>query len=146
QPMNSEDHDLLYRLGVAPSFVRVIRPFVIGYRQHPAATSVRPEWSHRGVVHQLEQERGGRYPGGTARRSERRRMIMFGARNASWWMLQQGHPCYAWDLYRRSLLDNFRSRHLRYLLAFPIIALASQFGVRVRGARVRDTGVEQLNE
>jgi hypothetical protein len=115
----SEDHDLLYRLGTEPGFVWVEAPLVVGYRQHGGSSSRDLERSHEGQCFLLEEERLGRYPGGAARRRERLRLLLHGARHVTQWLTEHGRPELALDLYQRSLRGHLSVPRWRYLLGFP---------------------------
>jgi GT2 family glycosyltransferase len=115
----SEDHDLLYRLGIEPGFVWVEAPRVVGYRQHEGSSSRELERGHAGLVYQLEQELGGRYPGGVERRRERLTLILHGVRHVTQWLVGRGRPDLALDLYRRSLRAHLLVPRWRYMVGFP---------------------------
>lgn len=114
----SEDHDLLYRLGIEPGFVWIEAPRVAGYRQHGGSSSWELERAHAGLSYQLEQERLGAYPGGEARRRERLTLILHGVRHVTQWLVGQGRPDLAWDLYRRSIRPHLVQPRWRYMLGF----------------------------
>ena len=121
--INAEDYDLLYRLGTAPGFVRIVAPEVVRYRLHPDSVSADLEKTYRGALHQLEQERRGGYPGGAARARDRRELILFSARDVSWVLLREGHVAWALDVYRKALGLHLSQPRWRYLLGFPAVAL-----------------------
>ena len=66
EKFNAEDHDLVMRIGTAPGFVFVMAPEMIAYRQHPEAATRDLSKTYTGLVHLLQMERAGRYPGGAA--------------------------------------------------------------------------------
>lgn len=121
----SEDHDLLYRLGTERGFVWMEEPLVMGYRQHGSSSSRDLERGHEGLCYQLEQERLGRYPGGTTRRRERLTLILHGVRHVSRWLAEHGRPDLALDLYRRSLPAHLVVPRWRYILGFTPWMVAS---------------------
>jgi glycosyltransferase involved in cell wall biosynthesis len=121
----SEDHDLLYRLGVERGFVWVEAPLVAGYRQHGGSSSRELERGYEGLCYQLEQEQSGRYPGGESRRRERLTLILHGVRHVTQWLVKHGRPELALDLYRRSLLGHLVVPRWRYVLGFPPWMVAS---------------------
>ncbi|HVG57045.1 MAG TPA: glycosyltransferase family 2 protein [Hyalangium sp.] len=123
--INSEDHDLLYRLGAEPGFVWVEAPLVMGYRQHGASSSKELERSYEGQCYLLEQERLGRYPGGVARQRERLTLLLHGARHVTRWLTEHGRMELAIDLYRRSLRWHLVVPRWRYMLGFPPWMVAS---------------------
>lgn len=116
--INSEDHDLLYRLGTEPGFVWMEAPLVMGYRKHEDSSSRQLERSYEGQCYLLEQERQGRYPGGAARRRERLTLLLHGARHVTRWLTERGRPELALDLYRRSLRGHLVVPRWRYVLGF----------------------------
>ncbi len=123
--INGEDHDLLFRLGCERGFVWVETPRAMGYRRHAESSARDKERSFRGTVYHLEQEHAGRYPGGSARQWERRRLILASVRHVSWWLLSQGYRHWALELYRQSLWLHVRMPRWRYVLGFPPSLLVS---------------------
>lgn len=129
--LNSEDHDLLYRLGTEPGFVWVEAPLLLGYRRHGDSSSRDLEQSHEGQCYLLEQERLGRYPGGEARRRERLTLLLHGARHVTRWLTEHGRQDLALDLYRRSLRGHLTVPRWRYMLGFPpwmVVSTLRQMG------------------
>ncbi|GEL69066.1 glycosyltransferase family 2 protein [Myxococcus virescens] len=131
--ISGEDYDLLYRLGTDPGFAWVRAPVVVGYRQHVGSTSTSLESGYRGTRYLLEQERLGRYPGGTARRRERLEMLLYSLRHVTHWLLSQRRVDLALDLYRRGLPLHLEAPRWRYVLGFPPWALATTLRQRVAG-------------
>ncbi|NOJ76845.1 glycosyltransferase family 2 protein [Myxococcus xanthus] len=131
--ISGEDYDLLYRLGTDPGFAWVRAPVVVGYRQHEGSTSTSLESGYRGTRYLLEQERLGRYPGGTARRRERLEMLLYSLRHVTHWLLSQRRVDLALDLYRRGLPLHLEAPRWRYVLGFPPWALATTVRQRVSG-------------
>ncbi|QDE88366.1 glycosyl transferase [Myxococcus xanthus] len=131
--ISGEDYDLLYRLGTDPGFAWVRAPVVVGYRQHVGSTSTSLESGYRGTRYLLEQERLGRYPGGTARRRERLEMLLYSLRHVTHWLLSQRRVDLALDLYRRGLPLHLEAPRWRYMLGFPPWALATTVRQRVSG-------------
>ena len=70
EKFNAEDHDLVMRLGTAPGFVFVTAPAMIGYRQHTEAVTRDVSKTFTGLVHMVQMEKAGLYPGGKGRRRE----------------------------------------------------------------------------
>jgi GT2 family glycosyltransferase len=131
--INSEDHDLLYRLGTEPGFAWVRAPVTVGYRQHGGSSSTALELSHRGMRYMLEQEQRGHYPGGEARRRERLEMLLYGLRHVTHWLLSHRRVDLALDLYRRGLKLHLAAPRWRYVLGFPPWAVATAVRQRVVG-------------
>ena len=123
--INSEDHDLLYRLGTEPGFVWMEAPLVMGYRQHGASSSRELDRSYEGQCYLLEQERLGHYPGGPARQRERLTLLLHGARHVTRWLTEHGRLELALDLYRRSLRGHLVVPRWRYMFGFPPWMVAS---------------------
>jgi glycosyltransferase involved in cell wall biosynthesis len=131
--INSEDYDLLYRLGTEPGFAWVRSPVTVGYRKHAGSSSTALELGYRGTLYQLEQERLGRYPGGEARRRERLQMLLYGLRHVTHWLLSHRRLDLALDLYRHSLRFHLAAPRWRYVLGFPPWALATTVRQRLSG-------------
>jgi len=123
--INSEDHDLLYRLGTERGFVLVEAPLVVGYRKHGSSSSKDLERGYEGLCYLLEQEQRGAYPGGSVRRRERLTLLLHGARHVTQWLVKHGRPELALDLYRRSLRGHLVVPRWRYVVGFPPWMVAS---------------------
>jgi hypothetical protein len=123
--INSEDHDLILRMGTAPGFVQVLEPGTLGYRMHAASATADESRSIAGAAYLMEQERSGAYPGGRARARERRRIVTLHTRPLSLRCLQRGLRHDSWWLYRRSFLWHLQLGRWKYLAGFPWRALTS---------------------
>ena len=71
----------------------------------------------------IQQERNGKYPGGDARRLDRLKIIAGHARAASVGCLAHGEFKKGFSLYMSAFGWNIRMFRLRYLVAFPILAI-----------------------
>jgi len=118
-PINAEDHDLMLRLGTAPSFVRVERPVLLGWRRHAQGASRDLGRLAAGCEYLIGQENAGAYPGGAARARERREIVARHARPVSLECLRQGHLAAGWSLYSKTLRWHVGLNRWRYLLGFP---------------------------
>jgi hypothetical protein len=118
-----EDQDLLWKLGTAGRFVQIVDPVTTFHRAHPGQTS-RGDSAMRDTISALAQnERDGRYPGGKARRFERRACVggvVFHWTRRTW---RKGEHAEAW-------------RFLRANWAF--VAAATAMRVRVVGKGRRE--------
>jgi hypothetical protein len=123
--INSEDTDLWLRLGTTPTFVRIAEPPVFAQRQHSASTTADLTRSYRGALFLVQREQAGVYPGGDAAKERRRRIIAATARNTSLRCLLGGDTREAVDLYVATVMWNLTLGHLRYVAAFPGLALLS---------------------
>lgn len=130
---NMEDHDLALRLGVAPGFVKVTAPITLGYRHHAGSIqSVTRATAALRVC--LAREREGRYPGGSARASERRRLLSLHARPLSVACLRERRPDLGWRIFAETLAWNARQARLRYLVGFPLLGLRACTSNRLASA------------
>jgi glycosyltransferase involved in cell wall biosynthesis len=125
EKFNAEDHDLVMRLGTAPGFVFVTAPAMIGYRQHTGAVSQDVSKTFTGLVHLLQMEKTGLYPGGKERRRERRRILALHVRPWTVDLLRRREYQKAWALYRRTFAWNLALGRLRYLAGFFVKAASS---------------------
>jgi hypothetical protein len=116
--INAEDHDLVMNLGTAPGFVFVRSPAMVAYRQHPQAVTRDMSKAFAGCVNLLQMEQAGRYPGGTARRGERRRILTHHVRPVTMALLREREYQRAWALYRQTFGWNLRLGRFRYLAGF----------------------------
>jgi hypothetical protein len=116
--INAEDHDLVMRLGTAPGFAYLTAPAVIAYRLHPGGLT--GDWSrtYLGIVHLLQMEQGGHYPGGKVRRRDRRRILTGHIRPVTFALLRQKEFKKACTLYRETFVWNLSLGRLPYLAAF----------------------------
>lgn len=124
--MNFEDADLAMRLGVSPGFVHVAEPITFAYREHDANVRHDAAKSLAGLEYQLEAERSGSYPGGSARRVERIRILTTFVRPAALAQLRSGDRRVAWSLYRQTFFWHLRLGRIRFLLVFPSLAAVAR--------------------
>ena len=127
--VNAEDADAALRVGTAGPFVQVTSPPTFAWRRHgPSAMSATAK-TVAGVRRLIDQERAGRYPGGPARARDRRRIIATYVRPLSLDLLATD-PAAGWDLYRRTLRWHVGLGRWKYLVGFPIRAIAKRFPTR----------------
>lgn len=124
--VNSEDHDLIFRLGTVPGFVQVLAPTTLAWRRHTASETAARGRSFAGILRMLEQERRANYPGGASRARERRDILTRHARPVSISCLESGLVREGWRLYGETFHWHALQRRWRYLLAFPLLALAAK--------------------
>lgn len=120
---NAEDSDLWMNLGIEPGFVHLLSPLVFGYRETPGSVSSVGSKTSRGVQMMVTKERNDRYPGGESRRLERLEILTRHVRPASVGCLKDGSWREAWWLYRKSFGWHLEQGRLRFLTAFPLLAL-----------------------
>ena len=135
--INAEDSDLWLRLGTAPGFVRVLKPPSFGYRRHPHSAVSFIDRTIRGHELMIRREMARKYPGGQERSSERLSIITRHLRPVSLLCLKTGRLAEAWNIYWRSFSWNLRLARLRYLTAFPLVALLRH----LKGERHRPSAV-----
>lgn len=122
--INGEDADLTMRMGTEPGFVHVADGPTFAYRQHDGNLMGTFSKNAEGARHKVEQEEAGNYPGGPARRRERRRILTRHVRPASLECLRVGMHDLGWWLYRHTFSWNAALGRWRYLAGFPLRALA----------------------
>jgi hypothetical protein len=132
--VNAEDADLALRLGVAGTFVQVTSPVTFAYREHAASAVSDLNRTCAGACYMVSAEKAGEYPGGTARASERRRILTRHTRPVVFGCLKEGLRREAWALYRATFAWNAALRRGRYLVAFPVFAALSH--LRERGPQI----------
>ncbi len=123
----SEDADLAMKLGVAPGFVHITAPATFAYRVHGGNIMNNAGRIFVGTSLLLDHEKGGHYPGGTARRRQRLEIITRHARWCSFACLGAGERRMSWDLYPRTTTMHARLGRLKYLFGYPLVAFASRF-------------------
>lgn len=121
--VNAEDADLALRLGTAPGFVHVNEPATFAWRSHPGSAMSSVRKNLEGVMHQIENEKAGRYPGGPARARDRRAIIAMHARPVSFACLRDGATRSGLTLYRELLPWHLRLGKLKYTLGYPLLAV-----------------------
>ena len=121
----AEDADLALRLGVADNFVQIGSPVTFAYREHAASAVGDLDRTYAGACFMVNAEKGGQYPGGRARASERRRILTRHTRPVVFGCLQKGLKREAWMLYRDTFAWNAALRRGKYLAAFPVLAALS---------------------
>jgi GT2 family glycosyltransferase len=125
QGINDEDTDLTLRMGIAHGFVQIKAPVTFAFREHAASVSKNHKRLLRGTWSRVRAERGGQYPGGRARARERRRIITRHIRPVTLGCLQRGLWREAWTFYVATFGWNASLGRVKYLTAFPLLALMS---------------------
>jgi len=128
--VGAEDADLYLRLGTAPGFVFVRAPVLVAYRTHLGSFSLDVGAGVAGRWAMLRAERAGRYPGGRARRADRRAIITSHCRSACVVAARDGRVREASVLYAATLLWHLAQTRWRFILGFP--ALLARAIVRPR--------------
>jgi len=101
---NYEETDLWLKLGVAPGspgFVRIEKPTCSMRREHDQRVTLDTTQSVKGILYLIDQEKRGNYPGGTARRRERLKILTRHVRPLSIQCLRMGARG-GWRLYRET--------------------------------------------
>lgn len=128
-----EDVALWLRLGVSEGFVWIKNPPLSAQRQHQERITKDIEKSLFGVLHLVEDEAGGKFPGGNKWRHVREHRISAAARATSL-EASKFDLCGAAKLFLKSMGMNFRQRRFKYLLAFPFASLCLRL-FRIRESR-----------
>jgi GT2 family glycosyltransferase len=131
--MNFEDLDLWFKLGTAPGFAFVRSPVCAARTLHAGNVHHRFDLNNRGAMHMIASEKSGTYPGGDARRRDRRERLTFMMRSQSLQMLKHGNVDGACAVYRATFGWNLAAGRMRYLLGFPYLMLCRKLrrsGVR----------------
>jgi len=79
---NASDQDFLLRAGCHGPAVLIERPSTVAYRFHPGNSIRNVRRMAEGIMRLIDAERHDRYPGGQARRLDRRAVI---GKEALWW-------------------------------------------------------------
>jgi glycosyltransferase involved in cell wall biosynthesis len=124
--INAEDCDLWLKLGAAQGFVAIQDPPVLAYRRHENTAISDISRSIQGMNYLVQQELAGNYPGDQARKRERLEILTRHIRPVSFECLKQKCWKDGWELYWASLKWHIYLRRVRYLIAFPVIAMASK--------------------
>jgi glycosyltransferase involved in cell wall biosynthesis len=124
--INGEDADLALRLGVAPGFVQITAPVTFAYREHAVSAMKDLKRTVAGARLSIHAERTGRYPGGSSRAPERRRILARHTRPVALRCLEEGLRRDAWGLYFSTFAWNASLRRAKYLVAFPLLAVMEE--------------------
>ncbi len=127
--VNGEDADLALRLGVAPGFVQITNPVTFAYREHQVSEVKNLQRTLAGAWVNVGAEQSSAYPGGSARATERRRILTRHTRPVTFGCLQQRLHREAWALYRATFAWNAALGRVRYLVGFPLLACLSTLHV-----------------
>jgi len=104
--INAEDVDLWMKLGTAGGFVHVQQPPVSTYHRHEEGVVGNLPRTYEGMMHLIEQEQAGEYPGGKERQEERRIVLTRHTRAASTSLAKKRYEREAWDLYEKTFFWN----------------------------------------
>ncbi len=128
--VNCEDADLALRLGVSPGFVTFRKPCTFAWRSHSGSAMSAIRKTFEGYQFLLDNESAGRYPGGPARRAQRREIIARHVRYGALLCLDARPPLLGegLTLYRRTLAWNLALGRLKFAAGFPLRAIASTLG------------------
>lgn len=122
QWINSDDADLALRLGEARGFVDVQSPATFAYREHAGSLKTQSDVSFRSLAYMIAQEKAGAYPGGLARRRERREILTRHIRPFTLACLGTPAAAQGWSLYRKTFAWHLALLRLRYLCSYPALA------------------------
>ena len=121
--ISAEDADLALRLGEARGFLHIQAPATFGYREHAGSLKSNVEILNRSLSHMIDQEEAGAYPGGPARRRERREIMGRQIRPYTLDCLERGAFSSGWRFYRRTFAWHLALRRAAYLCGFPATAM-----------------------
>ena len=125
--VNGEDADLALRLGMAPGFVQITNPVTFAYREQKVSEVTNLQRTLAGAWVKVRAEQSDAYPGGSARATERRRILTRHSRPVTLGCLQQGLYREACALYRATFVWNVALGRAKYLAGFPLLATISKF-------------------
>jgi glycosyltransferase involved in cell wall biosynthesis len=123
--MNSEDSDLWLRLGTVRGFVRILEPPVFHYHRTEKSLIDDIVLAQTGVTSLIANERKGDYPGGLARRKERRKIISGFVRPHIVARLRSGERRLALQLYRSVFGWLVADCRFRFLLGFWVLFMTA---------------------
>lgn len=120
--INSDDADLALRLGEARGFLDIQAPVTFAYRDHAGSLKSDIELSFRSLSYMIGREESGAYPGGAARRRERREILTRSIRPFTMECLNRRAVSTGWELYRRTFGWHLALHRAVYLCAYPAMA------------------------
>jgi glycosyltransferase involved in cell wall biosynthesis len=120
--INSDDADLALRLGEARGFLDIQEPATFAYRDHAGSLKSDTAISFRSLSYMIGQEESGGYPGGPARRRERREILTRHVRPFTLACLKSGAFSEGWKLYCRTFGWHVALHRAAYLCGYPAMA------------------------
>ena len=120
--LNSEDHDLILRMGCARGFMQILSPMTVGWRRHSVSETADVFRGTAGALRLLERERSCCYPGGPARARERHRILARHTRPIALRCVREGDLERMWEIYWSIFFWNLADRRWKFLLGLPVLA------------------------
>jgi glycosyltransferase involved in cell wall biosynthesis len=136
-PMNGQDLDFALHVGELAGFVWVRTPLTFGYRRHGVTRIHNTQQTLDGMQHLILEERSSRFPGGDSRKKERLELITRAIRPPILEAARQNLPLRAVRLYRDTFFWHVLLKRWKFLLAAPVLILASLAKLFVRYVIVR---------
>jgi glycosyltransferase involved in cell wall biosynthesis len=128
--VNSEDHDLVLRMGEASGFVQVVEPVTLAYRRHPGSVTNNLSRSFEGNLYLVAQERRGAYPGGTARARARREILVKRTRPVILELMRNRMWREAWAIYLATFKWNASLGRYKFLIGAPLSPILTRLQTR----------------
>jgi Glycosyl transferase family 2 len=125
EQMNGEDLDLALHLGLEEGFVAIVQPVMFGCRKHQSNLVRNFDQTMHGMRHLIADEKTNKFPGGSARRSDRLKLITRSTRPPTLEALRCGRPFSGFELYWETLGWNAALGRWKFILGFPVLALAA---------------------
>lgn len=119
----SEEHDLALRMGVMEGFVEISSPCQVAYRRHGVSATQNLNHMIHGSQILIAREKANMYPGGDARRAERRGIITLATRPISLACLRLNRQAEGWSLFVSALPWSILQGRWKYLLGFPVLTV-----------------------
>jgi glycosyltransferase involved in cell wall biosynthesis len=121
--LNAEDSHLWLKLGLAGTFVFIKSPHVFVHYTTKNSAVTNLENTFLGILYILNYERKSLYPGGSAYKYDRSRIISRHIKPLCLTMAKMNHPFLGFKLYCLSMSHLLRSCSLRFAFAYPIYTL-----------------------
>jgi GT2 family glycosyltransferase len=121
--MNAEDHDFVLRMGTSSGFVQIASPWTAGWRAHGGNSTAQVDKTAGGLMYVISQEKNGRYPGGSALRRSRLRIISAHVRPVAAQCLRIGMHHDAWLLYLGTFWWHLELLRGKFLAGFVLAAI-----------------------
>jgi len=120
----AEDVDLWLRSGCALGFVEVHSPILSAQRVHSESLTRNINDMADGLFHLIESEYAEVYPGGEEFKDVRLKRISMASRSIAFQSISDKGVSLPLKIYARSFYINFKMARFRFILGFPIFALA----------------------
>lgn len=117
------DQEFYYKLGDAKGLVFVSSPLTVAIRRHSGNLQKNTVMAAEGALFFIDNEINNKYPGGSARRWDRRALMTRYLRTISRQCLGTEFSKCGWKIYKKTFAWHVHLARVRYIIFFPVIYL-----------------------